>query len=585
MYNVDSFKKSLVQDTNMWIFVWILMVVNLFALLCISLGYSARGLVITVVLVLAGIPLTRRLSAWAEKSLLNSDKNKQLINELMKKIRPVCDDVFNKEIDRITQPIMNEIEQDFSLSLNWLWENCASYRMQLQQGIDETSNILQVAHSLNRSKEKIVRKIQDNHTQLQQLMDDIHDCKEKDQQELGKLLQSKAIELKEGMEKEKEIFYEYMQKLLQQQILNEDIALAQHFNMNKLGEQFSVVIEKSIQVRLDLFRDSVVEELEYMVTDNVGRTQKGALQLRNLFDDLMELSGQLVQDADEIDMMMVGALEDSQSKMKKLKEASNDILVTLAWQDILIEKRWHELQTSLFMLRDQVLRRVTAEVVQYITGVLNDTIPGYIKLAGSPDTAVVYKACLDAEIIYQLFTSGNSKNLIDDGVYALLQFIRPLDLLVSAALRMNSIGLAERRLIREQLREPEYMQKWEQVVQEVHEQKPEILRYMDDSYPLGFNAFCSNPDLQEKPENVNEAAWMLFMASLESPNYPPDGFLLVGLLLVAQRLRNLYVHPLKKTPRLLEKPEEIEYIRFCTYRSIEILQSLTLNGNVRNRLV
>ena len=579
-------KSSLAQNTTLWIFIWILGVLNIFAVLCIRQGYSNSGLIIALVIISIGVITLKKLALRFSNAPGPSAELSQQVSNLMEKIRPFCDDIFDKEIDRITEPILGEIEQDFTRSLNWLWENSDEYMLNLEDGIAETQIVIQLDDNVNNNKMKITRKLQEKREQLLAIINELDFVKANDQEAIEKLLKNKALELKQGMEKEKEIFYDYVEKLLIQQIITADknIDFSDYMNIDKLGEQFAVIIDKSIQARLSYFKDAIIKDLEYMSADIVGKMQKGALRLRNIFSEIEELIELLMVDYRDEDVITSRRLQDSYNKIARLKEQANDFLVTLAWQDILIEKRWQDIQVKLFMLRDQVVDKVGDEVVQYIINLLDDTIPNFASLTGNTETALVYKACLDAEIVYQLYDSDNVRNLISDGVYSLLQFIRPVQLMVGSSLRFSETGIAERRLIKEQLRQPEYMQLWKRIIQEMQAQKPELLPYIEDLFPLGFASFCSSLYICKKPENANDAAWILFMTASEGQNFESEGFLLVGLLLVIHKLRNKYIHPLKGLPLPLEQVEEIEYMRFCAYKSIEILLRIKLNGIVRNKL-
>lgn len=581
----EIIKKSLAENTATWIFIWVLIITNIFTLLSIGQGCSYNQLIISFFILLLGIVMIKILGAKYREEQAISVEITQQVAVLMEKIKPICDGIFEQEINRITMPILAEIEQDFTSSMTWLWENNEDYLLHLQEGIAQTRVIIQLDDTVSHSKMKIIRKLQEKLELLLAVLDEAEQDKTSGQEKIKEHLQNKALELKQGMEKEKDLFYEYVEKLLQQQIMNNEKAIDfDCLNIDVLGKQFSVVVEKSVGVRLGYFKDSIIKDLEYMAADIVGKMQKEALQMRNVFSDIEELIELLTIEYRDDDPRMSGRLHDAHRKIAGLGEQANDFLVTLAWQDILIEKRWQDIQIKLFMLRDEVLDKVSTEVVQYIIGILNDAIPGYANMTGNAETTVVYKACLDAEIIYQLAGTDNIRDLINDGVYALLQFIRPVELMVGASLRLSEKGIAERRCIKEQLRQPEYQQLWDKVMQEVRTEKPELLAYIENSFPFGFASFCNSPYIRQKPENAGDAAWILLMAAIEKQNLNSEVYLLAGLLLVIQSLRNKYIHPLKSIPLPLEHAEEIEYLRFCAYKSIEILLTLPLYGMVRNRL-
>ncbi len=586
MLEVEVLKKSLARNTKMWMAMWVLVIVNIFAFTTISKGFSIGVLILFLIIGGLGIMALRWLAARPFGYKNVSEDIILQVGELMDKIRPFCDDIFENEINRITEPVLATITEDFNKGLSWLWENGEDYLRSVEQGVAETRAVINMTDSVSGSKIKIAKKLKEKLELMLQIIDDIGESRHGDREELERHLYAKAQELKQGMSKEKEIFYDYVEKLLIQQIktTEDSIEIIDYFNIDKLGEQFSVVIEKSIQGRLSYFKDSLIKDLEYMSADIVGKMQKGALQLRNIFNDINELITNLIEDYRNEDALTTRRLKDSQNRIIELKEQANDFLVTLAWQDILIEKRWQDIQVKLYTVKDLVLQNVSQEVTQYIIGLLEETVPNLAVLAVRPDTGLIYKACLDAETIYQVSESDNMREIIGNDVFSLLQFIRPLELMVGVAIRFEEIGISDRRIIKDQLRQPEYLQIWDNVKQAVNEQRPELLTYLEELYPLGFASFCNSPYIRKKPENVNDAAWMLFMGAAGGQDIGREGLLLIGLLLVMHRMRNNYIHPLKSQPLPVERVEEVEYMRFCAYKSIEILVSLNLDGIVKNKL-
>lgn len=566
---------------------WVLVIINIFFFITFAKGFAISYLILALFISVAGILYLKWL---VNQITADKDLSEEIISqaaELMERIRPFCDEVFVNEINRITEPILENIEQDFTKGLGWLWENNQIYLAGLEQGITETKTVINITENLNgNTRLENARKLQEKLDQLMQLIDDIDQFKDKKQADLEKHLQGKTRELEIGMSKEKEIFYEYVEKLLIQHIKDTEdgIDIIEYLNIDKLGEQFSVVIEKSIETRLAHFKDSIIKDLENMSADIVGKMQKGALQLRNIFSDIGGLIENIMSECRQ-DVPTSRRLKDSYDIIMELKEQANNYLLTLAWQDILIEKRWQDIQTKLYMIKDQVLANVNDEVTDYIINLLEDNITHYSGMASRADLSLVYKACLDAETIYQVSETENMQNIINDNVYSLLQFIRPVEIMASAALRFSETGINERRFIKDRQRQAEHAQVWERVIQELENTKPELIPYLDDVYPLAWVSFCNSPHIRQKPENINDAAWMMFAAAVGGQEIGRDGMLLIGLLLFIYSLRNKYVHPLQSLPLPLEKAEDVEYIRYAAYKSIDILASLNLRGIVKNKLI
>lgn len=566
---------------------WVLVIINIFFFITFAKGFAVGFLILALLISVAGILYLKWL---ANRLAADKDLSAEIMaqaTELMERIRPFCDEVFVNEINRITEPILDTIEQDFTKGLGWLWENNDAYLAGLEQGITETKTVINLTETISgNARLENGKKLQEKLDKLMQIIDEIDRFKEKKQAELELHLQGKAQELERGMSKEKEIFYEYVEKLLIQQIKDTEngIDISDYLNIDKLGEQFSIVIEKSIETRLVHFKDSIIKDLENMSADIVGKMQKGALQLRNIFSDIGGLIENIMNECRQ-DIPSTRRLKDSYDIIIELKEQANNYLLTLAWQDILIENRWQDIQTKLFTIKDQVLANINDEVTDYIITILEENITHYSGMASRPELSLVYKACLDAETVYQVSEAENMQKIITDNVYSLLQFIRPVEIMVGTALRFNETGINERRLSKDRQQQTEHAKIWEQVLQELENTKPELTPYLDGVYPLGWASFCNSPHIRSKPEKVNDAAWMLFSAAADGQEIGSDGLLLIGLLLFMHSLRNHYVHPLQSLPLPVEKTEEVEYIRYAAYKSIDILAGLSLNGIVKNKLI
>ena len=145
----------------------------------------------------------------------------------------------------------------------------------------------------------------------------------------------------------------------------------------------------------------------------------------NVFKNIENLIDKMVDEYQGDNTVALRKLGDSRHRISQLKEQANEIMVTLAWQDILVEKRWQDTQEKLFIIKDKVMKNVSEDVIEYLQNSLDDEIVGYRVMADTPENALIYKAVLDAEVIYQVFIGENLLDVIGDGVNALLQFHAP----------------------------------------------------------------------------------------------------------------------------------------------------------------
>ena len=112
--------------------------------------------------------------------------------------------------------------------------------------------------------------------------------------------------------------------------------------------------------------------------------------------------------------------------------------------------------------------------------------------------------------------------------------------------------IKKRRYIKDQIRQAEYQGTWDKVISKLESKNEELPAYLEDIFPLGFASFCNSPYIHQKPENLNQAGWMLFMVLIENPSVEDEVYILAGLLLIMHRLRNKYIHPLKSMPLPLQ---------------------------------
>ena len=529
-----------------------------------------------------------------KKSRLPSSDNKKRevdvevdkhVMELMTEIKMRCDQILDEEIGKKTGPVINGIREDFSKSMQWLWEDGDNYLSRVELGISETQSVIRLSSSLSDDSMKTEQKLQTELDILIEAVDSIKISKEKNNEYLQKCLDEKEEELKAGIADEKELFFDYVQKLLTQQMSSsqEGLDMGNYFDAGPLGEQFSLVIEKSLEARLKNFEDSIIQYLEEVCADIVGCMQSVALRVMNVFrniEDIIEKMRDEYQGDENLDLRK---LADSRERISRMKQQSNEIMVTLSWQDILLEKRWQELQEGLLVIKDQVMVNVSDDVIKYLQNSLDDKIVGYRVMADSSENALIYKSILDAEAIYQVYIGGNLLEIIRDGTNVLLQFMRPIELLAMREIRLNDYFLNKRSYLKDQIKQDEYLAFWNKVLSTLQDENPELPTYLENAFPLGLAAFCSNPFIGQKPENLGQAAWMLFTLITENPSLGDDIYLLAGMLLIMHRLRNKYIHPLRSKILPLQNPDEVSYMRNCALSIVNILLNTDMKSLYRTR--
>lgn len=586
MFSIDSIKDSIKNNTKLWIALWILLILNISTALALSRGFSFLTGFIIIIVAILGIMLFQN---QARTVLVVEDEIppefKAELDAMMDEMKPLCDEIFTQKVEEVTSPIIENLNMDFTRGLEWLWEDENNFLEQIDECVSQTASILNLVDSLSDEKSKLAKQIQENLVLLNGIVSNMRRNKEDSFLDLGDFLQGKVEELKKDTEKEKDIFYDYIYKLLGQQLKlqqeDEIEDISEYFNVYKLGEQFSVIMEKTLEGRLLSFQDAIIRELENFSADVVGGMQKNTLKLRNILQDISELLERLQNDYRGDNNLLFRRLAEAEEKIKETEEKAADILVTLAWQDILVEKRWQDISEKLYAMKDRVLENVDSEVINYISSSLDNEIKEFSVISHNPENMVFYKSVVDAELIYQLYSGDKLRDIITNGVYSLLQFVRPVETLINKSLRLSEEGLKVRRTIRAKVKAGEYQPLFNRVVQVVEQDSPAIAKELDDVFPKSFNAFCNNPYIKQKPDNLNQAAWALFLELINNPGHDDDLYFLVGLLAEIHILRNKYLHPLKNTPIDMQYDDDLEHMRYAALKSIDLILQMNIRGITR----
>lgn len=500
-------------------------------------------------------------------------------DKIMVEIKVLCEDLFESEIIRITDPVVENIQQDFSRGISWLWEDRQDFVDRVEKFVGEYLPLPALINSLDDEQAKLVKNLNKALENLALLLEEIKSGREQDFLNLKQLVNLKVDDLKKTLRNEQDIFYDYVYKLIQVQIRNqeqdEEFDIAEYFNDNKLGEQFCMNLSQSLEARLLVLQDLIIRELESFAADVVGKMQNNALQLMNNFKNINEVVPRLIEESRDEDNTILIRLQLCLNKAGSLQDEAEEIMLTLAWQDILVEKRWQDVQQKLFSVKDKVNENVDEDVLNYISSILETEVPAFAGLVKTSDNAVFYKSLLDAELVYQLFEGEKLTEVIKNGVYSLLQFIRPLDILVKKSVRLSEEGSNKRKLVKARIKLDSYQSRFDKVREVMENRNRALAAYLEEIYPKAFYTFCNNPYIKQKPENLNQAAWCLFL-DLNDDSFDETIYFLVGLLLIIHQLRNEYIHPFKPLPLDLEDGDEIGYMRYAAYQAIEILLSIDL---------
>ncbi|NLB88115.1 MAG: hypothetical protein GX790_02655 [Syntrophomonadaceae bacterium] len=577
---LHSLKSNIEQNLKLWIILWLLLLLNAFTFFSLSRGFSFWLCLVFLLIALICISILIQLAQVPqEKPIEILEEVKADVDELMKEIKPLCEEIFNRETTKVIDPFMEDLQKDFFKGINWLWENIDDFITMVQDNLGDVDTILQLFTTVTEEKHKLAQDLMDSVGAIDQSLLNLHKSKEKDFILLSENLDIKKSNLIAGLEKEKELFYEYIYKVLIEQSQNEeDFDPTEHFNTYKLGDQFAGIVEKSMESRLSSFHETTIEFLEDFSSDVVGRMQKNVNQLLNAFRDNQVVLEKLLNECRSENNLLIRRINELLEKNSYLQEKASEILVTLAWQDILVEKRWQEIKEKLYLVKDLVENNVDAEVFDYIKEVVDKEVPGISYMIKQADGAVFYKNLLDAELVYQVYQGQKLKDVLENGVQVLLQYIRPVEMLINSSIRLNEYGLKLRKNLAKRTKAGEFNETFNKVISLVEQDNPKLNGYLDNLFPKAFISFCNSPYVKKKPDSLNIAAWSIFLSLIDNENNNDEIYILVGLLLVAHELRNRYIHPFKSSLIQLEDEDQIDIIRYITYRLVNLIIRNELKG-------
>ena len=385
-------------------------------------------------------------------------------------------------------------------------------------------------------------------------------------------------QVRESLENERKIVEQYLEKTLAAQmetgmVDNDDKLVPQ---LELMAEQFTVLITSSVDERVRQLEQVLADAVDELAAGAIGAMQKEALSqvngLRQISSDVEKLWNRPRGPRERLEAAGV-ILQD-------LRKQVNDTLVTLAWEDVLIEKRWEEMLLRLEKVEQELLQNVEATRLAQARALLRQELHSFDLL-----TTEEYSSCLKlfitAELMYDYYQEGLLVEVLGEGSYVVLQFVRVVEEMVRASVALSSDLLAQRRQIKDEVREGAYNHVFEQVLAEITEHRPGVKAYLENVYPNGFYSFCLTPGISYQPSNCGQAAWMLYLYLMTQVQQESEDAaevaLLSGLLLALHALRNRYVHPSHSNIIIpVKDPQDIDEARCCALAAIDLLLQLEL---------
>ena len=573
MISRERFIESVKKNTNLWISLWVLLLLNILLVFVLIKSLSWILVLVVFLLLIGGISFLLRTAHYETPELAIDAEVQARLHDLMEEIRPYCEEVFDNRVKRSLKPLEQNFQQKFTMGLTWLWETVDVFYTKVEESAQGGRAVFQLIDYTHEEKLKLIQRLQDNAEQVLAVMQNAQKQRRNDEAEIHTRLQAKISEFRNSMLREKQYFYEYVYKMLLEQARaqGKEIEMVEFLSPVRLGQQFGIIVERSVRDRVSDFNNSLLKDLEDFSADVVGRFQKSTAQVLNIFRDMKNHLQRLRELSSNESGVVLRRLDEYALQISELEEQAGEILVSLAWQDIMVEKRWGEIQEQLFSIKDQVIENTDEEAWQYIEEVLQQDIPGLSVLPRDTGHALIYKALVDAELIYQVYTNNRLPEVVNDGVYSLLQFVRSLELCAAHSINLTDEQLDRLRTRKALVKERSLRVLFGQVRTSVEHHHPLAVSLLEGIFPRKFQQFVNSPYLKNTPVNLNQAAWMLFNSGIDNEYLPEDKCLLIGLLLALHQIRDRYIQPFNSSPVKMENPDELHKARTIAYQAFSIM--------------
>lgn len=579
-------RKSMYHSSSLWILLWLLVLVNILAFLALADMFSYPLFFVWLGLAFIGIVFIKAL-AYSEEVQYVSREIEGKVQSLMQEIKPLCEDVFEREVNAFIKPLLDEIYEDFEENLRWFWQAGEDFSREVAKHINEMRPVLKIVRSGNEERYKLINKLGDNIELLANINGELDVLPVRNIDDLDRFLTNKSRSLKEALNNEKEIFYEYIYKLLMEQVKGQtaDEDITQYFDVYKLVEQFTGILQKSLESRIKMFREEMAGDLANYSADLVGKMQKLTLRIMNILEEINDNLLRLIESGKNESALVLKKLNELYAASTALKERAGEIMLTLAWHDVLLERRWQKMKEELYLLKDKIKADVDEGLMSGIKQIVEQEVPGISYRVNTPKQAVWFKNMLEAELFYQLFKEKRLAGVVDNGAYPLLLLVAVLEDLVLGSIRIGEEGLRIKRDLKREVKNEAYAGIYEQIKELIRSHREGLEIYLEDVFPRLFYAFCNNPYVKMNPDNISLTPWYLFMGLIAGSTKNENISFLTGCLLIAIRLRNKYIDPLKNEPQYLENEEELDYMRDILYRAVAVVAFEELEGIVRMKFM
>ncbi|MGE5417308.1 MAG: hypothetical protein ACM3UZ_11290 [Acidobacteriota bacterium] len=537
------------SNKKLYVAVWLLLSLNFFLIYNLNFHISFLSVLFFILLSAGG--------SGALIFLIDKPRNSEKVHndvaakvaETMEELRPSCEQIFAVELEEKVRSVVEDASNDFSEGMDWLWQSGEGLKTTLYAGLTQVKNDIKALCG-HFPHEEIMHGLKAMDIRVERLLEFINDVvrvQERDREDLEGMTARLVKELETRLSKEKDVVFSYLQNLLTTQITEEFEHTGEMLvpKMDALTEQFRLFLDKSVESKMQKVESNISVKLENMAARVIGEVQSFVMNQINGINQLIELADRVMGER-RISSTFVDKLTDMKQQLTQMRDDANGVLMSLAWQDMMVEKRWQELSEKLAQIQDSVADSVDSEVITGIRDNLSLDISGYGKLGNNPALQLACWKLVLAEIMYRALQTGKLSNIIPDGSLPLFQYAAALDQLAEKLINIPVEELKKCKFVQNEVKAGMHDADFDKVRAELSNRKPQLLVYLNNAYPREFLQFCISPYLRQRPGNTRQAAWMLFFRMIDG-KYGDDIEIdyLIGLLIASNTLKVAFIHPTK----------------------------------------
>ena len=560
-----------IKRRNYILLVWVLVLVNI---VIISRWLADVSLILAVGVIVIGVTGTAVLTFWSyprsRKSL--PDWIPPIVKKTMGDFYPVAQQILNEMVVAKTGPVIDMAKSDLANNTGWLCESGRKFGHEVLNGLNEIKKRLFWSPGVSLSDElfQLQKSVEDRIATVSDFLDNIDVFAARIVDEMDLVVSRCLKEILVRLGSQQEIALKYLEELLYSQMEDWDAEEEKPVpQIDRIGRQFELFMESPVNQAVDRLRAELYSAVQDLTSKMVGRLQRETLAQVNSVKQLAAQVQRILTYSRGPREKLTSALE----LLRQIEQDVSDVMKTLAWQDIVLEKKWSETKRKLIEDAELLVSQLGDEERARVRERLETALSGQDESGWRARFPQVFALLVAAEKKYWDYENGLAPK--QDMIRSVLQWTAAVDEMASLMISVSSEVLSYRRAVRDEVREGKHGDLFEAVKAALSLELPGLMRYVNGFYPNGFYAFCLNPGIGYQPHKSSNAAWMLYLRMLfegKKPEEERDTCLLIGLLLASDAVKSHYLQLIDKGDTDDAVENDLRNIRDAGLRTVMLLR-------------